>query len=77
MRKFIFITSEGETKTPTGIDVENLQVLGFGKGIDAKSAFLNFIDENKYLDAMDFNEVIGIELMNEKQFNFSLKQQNE
>ncbi len=73
MRKFIFITPEGETKTPTGEDIENLQVLGFGEGIDVNDAFNNFMRENYYIRTTNFNEVTGIELLNEKQFNFSIK----
>jgi len=73
MKKFIFITTEGETKTPTGEYIENLQVLGFGEGIDANHAFADFMKENDFLKTTSFDEVAGIELSNEKQFNFSIK----
>ena len=73
MKNFIFLTQEGLTKAPNKIDVENLQVLGISKGIDRERAFGNFIKENGYLRQTDFDEVIAIELADEKQYHFSLK----
>jgi len=73
MKKFIFLTQEGLTKTPNNIDVENLQVLGVTEGINKEEAFRNFIKENKYLLQTDFDEIVAMELMDEKQYYFSLK----
>ncbi len=73
MKNFIFVTQEGETRTPTGENIENLQVLGFGKGADVKDALKDFVENNKYLDNTGFSDVIGIELASDEQFYFSLK----
>ena len=76
MKNFIFLSQEGLTKAPNGTDIENLQVLGMEKGANKEEAFKNFIKENKYLIQMNFNEIIAIELANEKQYYFSLKSYN-
>ncbi len=36
MKKFIFITSEGETIAPNGNEVENLQVIGIVKNVETE-----------------------------------------
>jgi len=76
MKTFIFITTEGDTKTPKGEEIENLQVLGVTKGSDKNEAFVNFINENNYLIDTDFNEIIAMELVDDKQYYFSLKNDN-
>ena len=76
MKHFIFLTQEGLTKTPNNTDVENLQVLGISKGDNKTEAFENFVKENEYLIHTDFNEVIAMELANEKQDYFLLKKHN-
>jgi hypothetical protein len=53
-------------------DVENCQVLGWGKGSNAKDAFYDFKKQNNWLKNAKFNEVIGAELKDEKTYNFSL-----
>jgi hypothetical protein len=66
MRHYIFITTEGYTYQPGSEsdtpDVENSQVLGFGKGVDIFAAFENFVDTNLWLKNTSFNEVIAYEL---------------
>ena len=66
MKGFIFLTKEGHTFQPgsTAIepDIDNLQVLGFGNGVDLEQAFKNFLIENKWLSRTTFQEVICIEL---------------
>ncbi|MDD5626434.1 MAG: hypothetical protein PHW01_00245 [Patescibacteria group bacterium] len=73
MKHFIFLTHEGETKTPSEEDVENMQVLGVNSGDDAKSAFENFVQETKYFKNKGYSDVIAMELKSEKQHYFSLK----
>ena len=73
MKHFIFLTQEGLTKTPDDTDVENLQVLGISKGDNKEKVFENLIKENEYLRQTDFDEVVAMELVDEKQHYFSLK----
>ena len=73
MKTFIFVTAEEDTKTKKGEEIENLQVLGITKGSDKNEAFVNFMNENSYLIDTDFNEIIAMELVNDKQYYFSLK----
>ncbi|MFA4942783.1 MAG: hypothetical protein WC564_04065 [Patescibacteria group bacterium] len=73
MRYFIFLTQEGLVKTPENIDIENLQVLGTAKGEDGDEAFKNLIKENEYLTDTDYEEVLAMELKDEKQHYFSLR----
>ncbi|MCK5416034.1 hypothetical protein KAI92_01245 [Candidatus Parcubacteria bacterium] len=78
MRHFIFLTQEGYTFQPNTEsnmpDIENLQVLGTASGEDEKKAFDNFIEENEYLLDTDYEDVLAMELKDEKFFYFSLKQ---
>ena len=72
MKNFIFISPEGETKTPTGEDIENLQVLGFGRGVDAAEACRAFLRENSFVSETGFEEVICLELSSEEESHLSL-----
>lgn len=73
MRNFIFLTHEGLTKAPNNMDIDNLQVLGTAIGDDEASAFNNFIKENSYLIDADYDEVLALELLSEKQHFFNLR----
>jgi len=64
-RLFMFVTPDGVTySSPNEIypDVENLQVLGFGEGLNEEEAFEDFIKKNKWVLETQFNEVICIEV---------------
>ncbi|EKD29015.1 MAG: hypothetical protein ACD_79C00117G0002 [uncultured bacterium] len=77
VRNFIFYTTEGLTFQPNSEsdmpDVENCQVLGWGEGITVEEAFNNFKYESFWLKTLRFNEVIGVELRDEKTYYFNLK----
>jgi len=73
MRYFIFLTQEGFTTTPTNNNIENLQVLGIAKGKNKKQAFENLIKENKYLLTAGYDDVICLELKDEKTSFLSLE----
>ncbi|MFZ2975276.1 MAG: hypothetical protein WA055_01425 [Candidatus Moraniibacteriota bacterium] len=70
IKNFIFYTTEGYTFYPGSEDnfpeVENCQILGWGKGNDVKEAFDNFTQKNKWLKESLFDNVIGAELKDEK-----------
>ena len=68
MNNYIFLTHEGYTFQPnseeTLPDIENLQVVGFAKGINSEGAFKNLIDSNAYLIETTFDEIFCYELKN-------------
>ena len=77
MKDFIFITFEGYTFQPNSNsdipDIENMQVVGFSKGLNSKEAFENIKTKNSYLLETTFNEIISIELKDKKFEYFNLK----
>ncbi|MFA5993883.1 MAG: hypothetical protein WC823_02875 [Parcubacteria group bacterium] len=76
-RHFIFYTTEGFTFQPGSEEdlpeVENCQVLGWGSGGTDKEAFDDFKRESPWLENLRFNEVIGVELKDERVYYFNLK----
>ena len=78
IRSFIFYTTEGYTFQPNSesdiADVENCQILGWGKGRTSTEAFNDFKKESPWLKILRFNEVIGVELKDERTYFFDLKQ---
>jgi hypothetical protein len=77
IKDFIFITFEGFTYQPDSesdvSDIENMQVIGFSKGMDIQEAFENIKNGNSYLKDTSFDEIIGIELKEKKFTYFNLK----
>lgn len=77
MKDFIFITFEGYTFQPNSEsdipDIENMQVVGFSKGLNSKEAFENLKTKNSYLLETTFDEIIAIELKDKKFEYFNLK----
>jgi len=73
LKDFIFITFEGMTFQPNSEsdtpDIENMQVIGFEKGLDVNEAFENLKLHQEYLKETTFDEIIGIELRS-KQFHY-------
>ncbi len=56
MKKFIFITSEGETIAPNGSTVENEQVIGIVEGTDNEDeALKKLLQENPWIFDAEFN----------------------
>ena len=73
MGNYIFTTNEGctfqpDSETPEP-DVENCQVVGFAEGDSEKEAFDNLVEENNFLLATSFNEIICMELKKESHRN--------
>ncbi|HRM77924.1 hypothetical protein [Aliarcobacter cryaerophilus] len=77
MKDFIFITFEGYTFQPNSEsdipDIENMQVIGFSKGLNSKEAFENLKIKSSYLKETNFNEIISMELKDKKFEYFNLK----
>lgn len=77
MEDFIFITFEGYTFQPNSEsdipDIENMQVIGFSKGLNSKEAFENLKIKSSYLKETNFNEIISMELKDKKFEYFNLK----
>lgn len=72
MRKFIFLTEEGFTQTPSSVDIENLQVLGIAEGKDEKDALTNLLKDNEYLLDTDYEDVVAFELIDGKSYGLTL-----
>ena len=65
MKKFIFVTNEGQTIAPNeNIEIHNSQVIGFAKGMNEEEALKNLLKENSWIWDSGFNvaEFIGHEL---------------
>ncbi|MEW6130053.1 MAG: hypothetical protein AB1757_23660 [Acidobacteriota bacterium] len=66
MKKFIFITPEGETTAPNGSQVENMQVIGIVENVsDEDEALKKLLQENTWIFDAEFNvaEFITYEIL--------------
>jgi hypothetical protein len=55
MKSYVFYTSEGFTKSPSGEPVENLQILGFEQGTTKKEALQNLLKNNEWIEKSGFD----------------------
>jgi hypothetical protein len=56
MKKFIFITTEGETIAPDGSKVKNLQVIGIVENVETEDeALKKLLQENSWIFDTEFN----------------------
>jgi hypothetical protein len=56
MKKFIFITTEGETIAPNGNEVENMQVIGIVENVESvDEALKKLLQENAWIFDAEFN----------------------
>jgi len=56
MKKYIFITTEGETISPNGKQVENMQVIGIIDNVENEDeALKKLLQENPWIWDTDFN----------------------
>ncbi len=56
MKKFIFITSEGETVAPNGSNIENMQVVGVVEDVETEDeALKKLLQENNWIFDAEFN----------------------
>jgi hypothetical protein len=66
MNSYIFLTDEGYTFQPeTGdepMEIENLQVIGFAKGIDGNDAYRNLLAKNPQLQKTSFQRIFCYQL---------------
>lgn len=66
MNNFIFLTNEGYTyqpETESDIpDIENMQVIGFSRGLTANDAFTNLLDTHSYLKTTSFENIFCYQL---------------
>lgn len=75
---FLFVTFDGVTFSSDELDepdVDNLQVLGYGEGLDEDEAFKDFQAQNQWVLEKRFEEAICVEIKNRiyKGKVFSLK----
>ena len=66
MTQYIFFTDEGYTYQPGSVevepDVENLQILGFARGRNARDAFHTLLRDNPWLHETTFCHVVSMPL---------------
>ena len=78
MNTYIFLTDEGYTFQPETaeepVEIENLQVIGFAKGIDANTAYRNLLSENPQLQKTSFQKIFCYQL--DKEYEGSRKDYN-
>ena len=55
MIEYLFYTDEGSTQSPTGKEVENLQILGVSIGKNYQMAFKSLFKDNKWIVDSGFN----------------------
>ena len=55
MGKYIFYTSEGFTQSPTNIETENFQILGFSDGENPDIALTKLLKQNPWISDYGFN----------------------
>jgi len=66
MKKFIFVTTEGETTAPNGSDIENMQVIGFVDSVENEDeALKKLLQENLWIFDAEFNvaEFVAYEIL--------------
>ena len=66
MKKFIFITPEGETISPNGNEVKNMQVVGIVENVESEDeALKKLLQENAWIFDAEFNvaEFIAYEIV--------------
>ena len=73
MKHYIFLTNQGETKTPRGHDIENLQVLGWHSGKTPEESFQKLLKESPVLRQKSFQDIIVMKLDSGKQDFRSIK----
>jgi hypothetical protein len=73
MKNYIFVTNEGSTIQPDDLDIENMQVIGFGKGETAQFALNNMLAESQYIKETSFDRVSAFELKGDKGEYFFIK----
>jgi hypothetical protein len=66
MKKYIFITPEGETYSPNGNEVENMQVIGTVESVSNEDeALKKLLQENPWIFDAEFNvaEFVAYEIV--------------
>jgi hypothetical protein len=66
MKKYIFITPEGETVAPNGKEIKNLQVIGVVENVESEDeALKKLLQENSWIFDAEFNvaEFIAYEII--------------
>jgi hypothetical protein len=72
MKQFLFFTSEGFTYDPLNNEIDNMQILGDGRGKNIIEAFKNFKHNQSYLCKFTFKEIIAVEYVGDMISNLEL-----
>lgn len=62
MKKYICMTKEGTEQTPTGNDIDNLQVLDWVSAHSKKHALEVLVEANPWIAAEGYCDIIVMEL---------------
>ena len=54
-REFLFYTGEGQTISPTGVDIENFQILGVEAGENSGGALREMLRKNPWIYEAGFD----------------------
>lgn len=77
MKSYIFVSSDGHTFQPGSTsatpDIENLQVIGFGRGENPEAAVRLLLLEEPAIKETNFDEIMAFELGSQKPSIHSLK----
>ena len=63
MKTFIFYTRDGFTQDINNKEIENMQVLGFSRGIDKNSAYKDFIKNFDKNNEYCYKEIVAQEVI--------------
>jgi len=78
MAEYIFLTTEGSTYQPNSDslepDIDNVQVIGFARGMTVQEAAIGLIQSNAFLADTSFDEVFAIKLADANREYMSLRQ---
>lgn len=68
MNEYVFYTFEGFTRSPSGEDCENIQLLGFECGKDAEEAKKRLVETEEWIEGLGFDaeEIKSKQLLTEE-----------
>ena len=69
MKEYVFYTFEGYTESPTGKEVENIQLLGFESGKNKEEAKRNLIKKRGWIveNGFDEHQIESKQLLSDKE----------
>lgn len=72
MKNYLFFTKDGFTFDSSHCEVNNLQILGTGVGIDVNESFVSFKQHQSYLLQQSFKNITAVEYVGDFILNLEL-----